>query len=68
MTKSQILKIAHEEARKIVKRFGGTYREAIADAIRAVHATIRYEADCDRKYGAGMRPGFQIVEPERLWA
>lgn len=74
MTKLQeIFHTAHEIARREMamtgsRKFYSTYREAFADALRAIYKTEKYEADCDRKYGKGMRPGFQVHEPRHVWA
>lgn len=71
-TKSEIFRTAHEVARREMKAdakfYGNSYAKAFAEALRAIYATEKYEADCDRKYGKGMRPGFQVVEPSHVWA
>ena len=64
---------AHELARREMasksgREFYGTYAKCFADQLKAVYATMKYEIACDEKYGHGMRPGFQIAEPRRLWA
>lgn len=66
MTRSQIMTAAHEVARRDSKRFGISYREALADGIRAVHATIAYEARMMATHG--FLPGFSMPEPKRVWA
>lgn len=73
LSQSDILRTAHVEARRNMstasgRKFYGTYRAAFADCLRAVYASARYDRECEAKYGPGMRPGFQIIEPRRLWA
>lgn len=55
MTKSQILKTAHEHAREF-RRLYPSYRAALADFLKTIHADVR-----------NARParstGFQIKEP-----
>lgn len=66
--RSEIFRTAHEIARremKVAPKFWGSYAAAFADALRAVYATERYDADCDAKYGPGMVPAFTIQEPAR---
>jgi hypothetical protein len=53
MTRSEILKAAHEVARR-ERRYFATYREALAEGLKAVHATLR---------AAPVTCGFQIREP-----
>ena len=63
---------AHEIARREIESHGAfynhSYRAAFADALKAIHASRKYEADCDTKYGVDMRPAFTIQEPARVWA
>ena len=63
---------AHEIARREIKSHGAfynhSYRAAFADALKAIHASRKYEADCNAKYGVDMRPAFTIQEPARVWA
>lgn len=73
MTKAEILRTAHAEAKREMatasgRAFYGTYRACLAEFIRVVYSSSRYDRECDAKYGVGMRPGFQIIEPRRLWA
>jgi hypothetical protein len=53
MTRSEILKAAHEVAKRD-RRLYSSYREALADGIKAVHTTLRAT---DRGYG------FEVREP-----
>jgi hypothetical protein len=63
---------AHEIARREIRTHGAfynhSYRAAFAEALKAIHATRKYEAECDAKYGVDMRPGFQVHEPRHVWA
>lgn len=63
---------AHEIARREIRTHGAfynhSYRAAFGEALKAIHATRKYEAECDAKYGADMRPGFQVHEPRHVWA
>jgi hypothetical protein len=63
---------AHEIARREIRTHGAfynhSYRAAFADALRAIHAERKYDAEMDAKYGVDMRPAFQIIEPARAWA
>lgn len=59
MTRSDILKAAHECARDERRRAANrgesfNYREALADGIKAVHASLR---------AAPVTTGFRVVEP-----
>lgn len=53
MTQSDIMKAAHEVARR-ERKYCGSYREAMAEGIRAVYSTLRAKPT---------NAGFQIVEP-----
>lgn len=73
MNNSEIMKLAHELTRRELatnagRKFYGTYAVCFADMLRAVYAEMAYEVRMDAQYGKGMRPGFQIIEPERVWA
>lgn len=60
MTRSEILKQAHEVARRD-RRLYESYRAALADGIKAVHASLRR---------GPVTTGFQIVEPwykRQMW-
>jgi hypothetical protein len=63
---------AHEIARREIRTHGAfynhSYRAAFAEALKAIHAQRKYDAEMDAKYGVDMRPSFQIVEPARVWA
>lgn len=72
-TLQTIFYTAHEIARREMacasgREFYKTYRAAFADALKSIHNSRRYDAECDAKYGLGMRPAFQIHEPRHLWA
>lgn len=61
MNRSEILKAAHEVARR-ERKYYGSYREAMAEGLKAVYATLR---------AAPSSTGFQIVEPSykrRMWS
>ena len=67
------MKLAHELTRREMATVAGrafykTYAACLADMLKAVYAEMRYSADCDAKYGKGMRPGFQVHEPRHVWA
>jgi len=69
-TMTNPMKTAHELARREMsgaksREFYGTYAKCFADQLKAVYASIRYEAACDTQYGVGMRPGFQVVGENR---
>ena len=64
---------AHEFARREMtcqsgREFYKTYRAAFADGLSSIYKSRKYEAECDVKYGVGMRPGFQVHEPRHVWA
>ena len=68
----EIFYTAHEIARREMKAdaafYGHSYRRAFSEALRAIYKTEKYETECDREYGKGMRPAFQVHEPARVWA
>lgn len=67
------MNLAHELTRREMntaagRAFYGTYAKCFADQLKAVYASLRYEREMNAMYGAGMRPGFQVVEPPAVWA
>lgn len=61
MTRSEILKSAHAVAKRD-RRLYGSYREALADGIKAVHAGLRR---------GPVTTGFRVVEPwykRQMWS
>lgn len=61
MTRSEILKAAHEVARR-ERKYCASYREALAEGLKAVHATLRAKP---------VATGFRVVEPwykQRMWS
>jgi hypothetical protein len=63
---------AHELTRREMntaagRAFYGTYAKCFADQLKAVYATVKYEAACDANFGPGLRPGFQVVGENRWY-
>jgi len=53
MTRSEILKAAHEVARR-ERKYCESYREAMAEGLKAVYASLR---------AAPVSTGFQVIDP-----
>jgi len=69
-TMANPMQTAHELTRSEMnnaknRAFYGTYAKCFADQLKAVYASIRYEAACDAQYGVGLRPGFQVIGENR---